>query len=250
MNTSKQIENIMRFSVFNNKTFLAIIPARSGSKGLPGKNVKEICGKPLISWSIKAGLTSKYIDEVVVSTDCPQTKVLAEECGALVPFLRPDNLSSDTATSFDVIKHSIDFYNEKLGRTFDYIVLLEPTSPLRQASDIDDSIELLMESDAESIVGICKTECQNPVFLVHKNEENIVSGYLNQDIKVLRRQDIEDVFFLEGTIYISEVNNYMKNKTFYHQGTIGYEVDKYKSLEIDDIDDFIMVEALMKHKGY
>ena len=236
--------------MYKDKTFLAIIPARGGSKGLPGKNIKELCGKPLIAWSIEAGLKSKYLDEVVVSTDYQNIADIAKEYGANVPFLRPDYLASDTATSFDTVKHTIEYYKNELGKEFDYIVLLEPTSPLREVSDIDKAIKFLLESTADSIVGISKTEDQNPAFLIRKDNANFISGYENKDMQVLRRQDIDDIYFFEGTIYISKTNVLVDKKTFYHENTIGYEVPKYKSLEIDDMDDFIMVEAMMKHKGY
>ena len=236
--------------MYKNKTFLGIIPARGGSKGLPGKNIKELCGKPLIAWSIESGLKSKYLDEVMVTTDSKDIANIAKQYGASVPFLRPDVLASDTATSFDAIKHTIEFYKNEFDKEFDYIVLLEPTSPLRETSDIDIAIEQLFNSNADSIVGICKTEDQNPAFLVFKNEKDFISGYENHDMKVLRRQDIKDVYFFEGTIYISKTDVLLNKKTFYHENTIGYVVPKYKSLEIDDIDDFIMVEAIMKHKGY
>jgi len=236
--------------MYKDKTFLAIIPARGGSKGLPGKNIKELCGKPLIAWSIEAGLKSKYLDEVVVSTDYQSIADIAKEYGASAPFLRPDYLASDTATSFDAVKHTIDYYKNELNREFDYIVLLEPTSPLREMTDIDNAIEQLLNSSADSIVGISKTEDQNPAFLVNKDSSDFISGYQNKDMKVLRRQDILDVYFFEGTIYVSKSDVLLVKKTFYHKNTIGYEVPKYKSLEIDDIDDFIMVEAIMKHKEY
>ncbi len=236
--------------MYKNKTFLAIIPARGGSKGLPGKNIKVLSGKPLISWSIDAGLKSKYLDEIMVSTDSEEISVIARKYGAIVPFLRPSSLSSDTATSFDAINHTIDFYRIELQKEFDYIVLLEPTSPLRKYDDIDNAIEQLFNSTADSIVGISKTEDQNPAFLIEKNEKNYIFGYEDKDMKPLRRQDIKDVYFFEGTIYISKIDILLEKKTFYHDNTIGYEVPKYKSLEIDDMDDFIMVEAIMKYKGY
>ncbi len=236
--------------MYKGKTFLAIIPARVGSKGLPGKNIKKLCGKPLIVWSIEAGLKSKYLDEVVTSTDCQDIADISKQNGASAPFLRPGCLAGDMSTSFDAIKHAIDYYKNKLNKKFDYIVLLEPTSPLRESSDIDLAIENLMNSNADSIVGVGKTEDQNPAFLVSKDDKDYISGYENKDMKALRRQDINDVYFFEGSVYISKVDTLLDKKTFYHQNTIGYEVPKYKSLEIDDMDDFIMVEAIMKYKGY
>lgn len=237
--------------MFRGKSFLAVITARGGSKGLPGKNIKDLCGKPLIAWSIEAGLKSKYIDEVVVSTDSHVIADISKKYKANVPFLRPKNLSTDTASSFDAVRHAINFYKSELKKEFDYIVLLEPTSPLRTAQDIDASIEsLLSSSTAKSIVGIGKTEDQNPEFLVSKNKNGFISGYKNKNMKVLRRQDISDVYFFEGSIYVSDVETYLERKTFYHQDTLGFEFPKFKSLEMDDMDDYIMIEAIMKHKGY
>ena len=247
----KQILNTATFLVYKNKSFLAVIPARGGSKGLPGKNIKNLCGKPLIAWSIDSARKSEYLDEVMVTTDCNEILKIANKYGANTPFLRPGLISTDTATTYDVIQHTINFYKSSLEREFDYIVLLEPTSPLRTAQDIDASIEsLLSSSTAKSIVGIGKTEDQNPEFLVSKNKNGFISGYKNKNMKVLRRQDISDVYFFEGSIYVSDVETYLERKTFYHQDTLGFEFPKFKSLEMDDMDDYIMIEAIMKHKGY
>lgn len=242
--------NMVGCLMYDNKTFLAIIPARGGSKGLPKKNIKMLCGKPLIAWSIEIGMQSAYLDEVMVTTDSQEIADVAQKYGANVPFLRPQELASDTSSSFDAIYHVLEFYKDILKKEFDYVVLLEPTSPLRETSDIDSAIERLMQSNADAIVGICKTEDQNPAFLITKNEKNHLVGYQNKEMTVLRRQEIEDVYFFEGTIYVSKTDTLLAKKTFYHETTIGYEVPKYKSLEIDDMDDFVMVEAIMKHKGY
>ncbi len=236
--------------MINNKKIIAVIPARKGSKGLKGKNIKELCGKPLIAWSIEAALSSKYLDEIVVSTDDKATIDIANKYGASAPFLRPEYLSSDVATTFDVLKPTINFYNNELNKEFDYIVLLEPTSPLRDFSDIDNAVERLIYSDASSIVGISKTEDQNPVFLVNKDKDDFISGYVSKDMPSLRRQDVKDIYFFDGSIYISELKSLLDRETFYHNNTIGFEMPKYKSLEVDDIYDFIMVEAIMKYKKY
>ena len=235
--------------MFDGKTFLSIIPARAGSKGLKQKNLKELCGKPLVCWSIDAGLKSKYIDEVMVSTDDLQIAEVAKTYGAKVPFIRPKFLSKDTTPTFDVIEHAVQYYKSELKKEFDYIVLLEPTSPLREIEDIDNSIKKLINSNAQSIVGISKTESQNPSFLVLKNAESYISGYEHPNIEVVRRQNIKSVFFLEGSIYISKTSILLNRKTFYHEKTLGYEIHKFKSFEIDDIYDFVIIEALMKYKS-
>jgi CMP-N,N'-diacetyllegionaminic acid synthase len=236
--------------MINGKTVIAIIPARSGSKGLPGKNIKPLCGKPLIAWSIEAGLGSEYIDEVMVTTDNKEIAAIAQEFGASVPFIRPTELASDTATSINVIRHALGHYEFSLRKTFDYIAMLEPTSPLRTTADIDNAIVQLIENPkANAIVGISKTESQNPAFLVKKDIHNFLVGYENLDMKILRRQDIKDVYFFEGSIYVSDTNTLLSKNTFYHENTLGLEFPKWKSIEIDDLDDFIMVEALMRHRG-
>ncbi len=233
----------------NNKTFLAIVPARSGSKGLPDKNIKSINGKPLMAWSIEAGLKSKYIDRLIVSTDSEKYAEIAKYFGAEVPFIRPDKISTDESSRKDVIKHSLDFFKNK-NELYDYIVLLEPTSPLTTETDIDTGIEkLLLDKSAESIVGVSLSEVSHPDFLV-----NLKNGFLNfinenQKSSVIRRQDLEDLYFYDGTLYISEVDKYLE-KEFYHEKTLGYVTPKWKSLEIDDMYDFIMVEAIMQYKGY
>ena len=142
--------------MINGKTVIAIIPARGGSKGLPGKNIKPLCGKPLIAWSIEAGLASQYIDEVMVSTDSEEIANIAREFGASVPFLRPVELASDTATTLDAVKHVIEYYENECNRYFDYIVLLEPTSPLREKDDLDMMLEKisLIDADFDAIVSL------------------------------------------------------------------------------------------------
>ena len=235
--------------MINGKSIIAIIPARGGSKGLPRKNIKQLCGKPLIAWSIEVGLGSTYVDEVMVTTDSEEIALVARQFGASTPFMRPPELASDTATSFDVVKHAIDFYRVSMGREFDYVLLLEPTSPLRDKVDVNNAlVQLLSNPSATAIVGICKTESQHPAFLVKKDAQGFLVGYENAEMKVLRRQDIGEVLFFEGSVYISQVDILMAKKTFYHERTIGYEVPKWKSFEIDDMDDFIVVEALMKFK--
>lgn len=200
-----------------------------------------------MAWSIEAGLGSQYIDKVVVSTDSEEYAKIAKQYGASVPFLRPKSLSLDTSTTFESIKHTIDFYKNAKKQEFDYIILLEPTSPLREVSDIDRAIELLFKHpSAQSIVGVCKTESQNPAFLIKLNTSKLIESYNNRSFSPLRRQEIEEIFFFEGTIYISQTQALLEHQNFYHSQTLGYEVPKWKSLEVDDEDDFVMIEAMMR----
>lgn len=237
--------------MYNNKSILGIIPARGGSKGLPGKNIRMLCGKPLIAWSIEAGLKSKYLDEVMVTTDSEEIAKVSKEFGAAVPFIRPVELALDHSTTFEVIAHTIDFYRTKVKRAFDYIVLLEPTSPLRELEDIDNPIEILLKHKrAKSIVSVARLESGHPEFNINIDP---YSGFIkkndgNVNFNVLRRQDLNDVFFFDGTIYISSVETLLEKKTFYHEATLGHIVPRWKSYEVDEIYDLICIESLLQSR--
>lgn len=235
--------------MIGSKTILGIIPARAGSKGLIDKNIRYLMGKPLIAWSIEAGLLSKYIDELVVSTDSSEIAKIAEENGATVPFIRPLDLASDDASTIAVIEHTLNYFRTVLDKQFDYCVLLEPTSPLRDVVDIDKAIEQLIDTPtAKSLVGISKSGVQNPAFQVRINSESFLLINPALDSEVKRRQDVEDSYFFEGSVYISETQALLEKKSFYHERTIGKIFPKWKSFEVDDIDDLIIIEALMKHR--
>lgn len=230
------------------KKVLGLITARGGSKGLPGKNVRPLCGKPLIAWSVAAGKAAPSLDAVVVSTDDEAIAAAARAAGAEVPFMRPAELAGDTASSIDVVLHVIDAL-AAAGRSFDIVVLLEPTSPLREAADIEKGLALLLESGAGSVVGVCRAESAHPAFMYRQDDKRRLRPFMDRQPTGLRRQEIETLFFLEGTLYASHIDVLRSTRSFYHDDTVGYEVPKWKSLEIDDIDDFLMVEALAKHKG-
>jgi CMP-N,N'-diacetyllegionaminic acid synthase len=235
--------------MINGKSVIAVVPARAGSKGLPGKNTRTLCGKPLIAWTIEAGLKSQYIDFVVVSTDSKDIATIAENYGATIPFLRPPELATDKTTSIEVIRHVIDYYNSTENKQFEYVVLLEPTSPLRDEGDLDRAIRQLVENTtAKSIVGISLTSTQNPEFLVKISEGGRLVGFNQSEIKTIRRQNIEEIYFLEGSVYVSDTHTLIKEGTFYHKDTFGCIFPKWKSFEVDDIDDFIIVEALFMAK--
>lgn len=233
--------------MYKNKTFLAIIPARGGSKGLPSKNIKEICSKPLVAWSIEAGVKSKYVDEVMVTTDYQEIADIAKEYGANVPFLRPEFLASDTATSFDAIKHTIDFYKNELHREFDYIVLLEPTSPLREDCDIDNMIEKIVNNEAEfdSIVSIGEVH-EHPSIMKKIINNNHLSPYCQELEMKTRRQDNDVAYFPYGVAYIVKRKSLLDEETFYTKRNTFYEIKRYQCYEIDDIYDFLAIENIMK----
>lgn len=227
---------------------LFLILARGGSKGLPGKNCMPLLNKPLIAHTIECALQSKYCEEVFVSTDDDKIAETARSFGAEVPFRRPAELASDTAKSSDAVLHAFE-YLEYHDKVYDLLVLLEPTSPLRDVSDIDKAIGMLEKTPGASFcVSITKAESAHPSFLFTKNRQNFVNAYLTQN-NVIRRQDLSEVFYPEGSFYIANVLAYKSEKTFYKDGfTIGYELPKWQSFEIDTYEDFLIVEAIMTAK--
>ncbi len=233
--------------MYKDKTFLAIIPARGGSKGLFGKNIKELCGKPLIAWSIEAGLKSNYLDEVMVTTDSKEIAEIAKKYGANVPFLRPDDLASDTATTFDAVKHTIEFYKHNFDREFDYIVLLEPTSPLREDKDIDNMIEKIInqENDFDSIVSIGEVH-EHPSIMKKIVKKHYLESYCETLEMKSRRQDNAPAYFPYGVAYIVKTDSLLQEKTFYTRRNTFYEIKRYQCYEIDDIYDFLAIENIMK----
>jgi len=234
--------------MYKGKNFLAIIPARAGSKGLVGKNIRPLCGKPLIGWSIEAGLASQYIDEVMVTTDSKEIADVARMFGASIPFLRPSDLASDVATTFDVVNHVIDFYLTEKKCQFDYIVLLEPTSPLREKFDLDLMIEKIvkMEKEFDGIVSV--GEVHEHPSIMKKIIDNQIESYVKDMAMVMRRQDNDAAYFPYGVGYIVKTNRLLREKTFYPSRTTHYLIKRYQCYEIDDIYDFLAIENIMKYE--
>tara|TARA_Y100000591_G_C21853552_1_gene713342 strand:+ start:3840 stop:4562 length:723 start_codon:yes stop_codon:yes gene_type:complete len=235
--------------MFKGKKILALIPARKGSKGVPGKNKKMIAGKPLISWTIDFAIETKVFDRILVSTNDDDIINIVNEKKLEIPFSRPEDLSTDTSPTNELVIHCIEQLKMKKNEEYDYIVILEPTSPIRDIKDFFSAFDqLLSNSNAKSIVGISKVDAQHPVFLTKKNKDSFISFYEPRKENSIRRQDISPLYFFDGSFYISEVQSFLQNKTFYHDQTLGYELEKSKSFELDDPVDFIIIEALLNSK--
>ncbi len=232
--------------MYKNKSFLAIIPARAGSKRLPNKNILNLIDKPMISYSIEAGLNSKYIDEIVVSTDSKSIADISEQFGAKVPFIRPFELATDTATSFDVVKHTIEFYKNKLKKEFDYLILLQPTSPLRDEEDIDEAIEFMFEKSADSVISICEAE-HSPLYMNILESDLSMKDFIPKEIENLRSQDFEKYYRINGAIYIVKVTKFLSEKTlFLKKNSFAFVMERKKSIDIDEEIDFKLAEVLLK----
>ncbi len=223
---------------------IAIIPARSGSKGLKDKNIRMLNGKPLMAYTIEAALKSKCFDVVMVSTDSKKYAKIARENGAEVPFLRNEETSRDKTSPWDVMKEVLEKYKE-LGEEFDTFALLQPTSPLRTAKDIKNAYVELAEKKANAVVSMCELECS--MHLVNTLPKSLsMKGFISQEQYNKRRQDIRPYYRFNGAIYISKVKSFMKHMNIYDDKCYAYIMDRNSSYDIDDLNDLKIVEALMK----
>jgi len=230
--------------VINGKRVIAVIPARSGSKGLPGKNTKPLCGKPLIAWSIKEALKSKHIDEICVSTDSEEIIKIARDFGANPNFKRPAELAQDDSTTTDVLLHALEEY-KKINKYFDIIVCLQPTSPTRESQDIDESLELLVNNnDAWSAASVAEAE---DLSLFASLKSGFLSWHGDPPNNIRRQQKKQKLYYLEGTITLSWVDKLIEHRGFYHDKTLGVVVPKWKSTDIDDLVDWYQAEGIIKN---
>jgi len=234
--------------MIKDKKILAIIPARGGSKGLPRKNIKNLAGKPLIAWTIELALKSRYLDRVVVSTEDKEIAKIARRYGAEVPFLRPKKYARDDSPTSEVINHAINWF-KKRGENFDIVICLEPTSPLRREEDIDNAIEFFIKNinKADSLVSVGEIHLENP-YIAKKIEKGYVKPLIKTHKNIYQRQQLLKTYFPYGVIYLSKIKTYQKYNTFYQKRTIPYFIERWQNYEIDDIWDFICVEAILKQK--
>jgi N-acylneuraminate cytidylyltransferase/CMP-N,N'-diacetyllegionaminic acid synthase len=228
---------------------LALILARAGSKGLPGKNIRPLMGKPLLAWPILAAKASRYVDKVVVSTDSDSFAEIAMSYEADIPVLRPAELAVDTSPSSAAVIHMLDHLATR-GEFFDYLLMLEPTSPLTEGSDIDTALETLQANrhNGDALVSVSELEASHPTFAVKRDEHGRIEPYAAVDFTRLpRRQDIDTLYALDGSLYISAVDQYRKTLSFCHNRTLSLVMPPYKTHEVDSLIDFICIEAILKH---
>ena len=233
--------------MYKGKKILGLIPARGGSKGLLRKNIRQLHGKPLIAWTIGQGLASGFLDMVVVSTDDDEIASIAKEYGAEIPFMRPAELAGDAVPAIAVVEDAIRYFNGE-GRSFDYVALLEPTSPMRKKLDIDEAVKQLIdnETSADSLVSVGKVLMEHPA-IMKRIADGYMVPYVENDIRVVRRQDTEDIFTPYGVVYISKTESLLANGSFYQKRTIPYYIERWQKYEVDDVYDLMCIEAIMKN---
>ena len=230
--------------MYGEKKILALIPARGGSKGIPHKNILPLAGKPLISYTIGAGLQSKYIDTVLVSTDDPEIARVSKECGAEVPFLRPAELAADTSKTIDAVLHAVRAMAER-GMTYDALVLLQPTSPLRTAEDTDRAIEKFYRCGRRAVVSVCGAD--DPPILMRTIEQGPDGERLKPLLNVsstCRRQDMPAYYRVNGSIYINAAEE-LDETTSFNDNPVPYVMAKNHSVDIDGPEDLALAGFLL-----
>lgn len=223
---------------------IAIVTARSGSKGLKDKNIKKLNGKPLMAYSIEAAKLSGCFDCIHVSTDSEEYARIAKEYGAEVPFLREEELASDSADCWDAVRDVLCKY-EKMGQKFDRVMLLQPTSPLRTARDIQNAFSLIEEKEAEAVIGVCEME-HTPLWSNTLPEDGNMKAFQSLEYE-LPRQQLPTYYRINGAIYLVNVEFLMKHGNLYDKDSYAYIMPNERSVDVDTMIDFLLIETYMKN---
>jgi len=231
--------------MINGKSILAIIPARGGSKGVPRKNIRDLCGKPLIAWTIEEAQKSKYIDRLIISSEDDEIIAVAKEWGCEVPFVRPKELAQDETSGMDPIFHAIEVLEQK----YYYVVLLQVTSPLRTIDDIDGCIEWCIKHNAKSCVAVSEV-AENPYWMYTVDSDSKLNKFVKTESEYTRRQELPRIYITNGAMYIAENEWLLVNKGFESPPhTIGYIMPQERAVDIDCELDFRVCEFIKKGRG-
>ena len=229
--------------MIDDKKILAIIPARGGSKGVLRKNIRTVAGKPLIAWTIEEAKKSSYIDKLILSSEDEEIICVAKQYDCDVPFIRPQDLARDDTPGIDPVLHAIDFLSG-----YDYVVLLQPTSPLRSVKDIDTCIEQCISNKVHSCVSIVEPD-MSPYWMYILNDQKKMIRLLDTGRDIQRRQDLPQIFGLNGAVYVAECNWLRKSRSFTGEDTIGYLMPQERSIDIDSELDLLFVQTILM-EGY
>ncbi len=242
-------EKLMKHDIMN-QNILAVILARGGSKGIPKKNIKEICGKPLIAYTIESAISSRVFSHVIVSTDSVEIASVSQSFGAMIPFIRPDELSQDHVWSRDALRHAVIEAEKSYGVTYDYVVELPCVAPLRNSKHICEAVDKLLNSNSDSVISVCKMQDKHPVRM-----KRIVNDTIQDFCKEFpegegsRRQDLEPCYIRNGAIYAMTRKCIVED--FSRNGKLSrpYVMDELHSVNIDSMIDFYLAETLIRLKN-
>lgn len=229
--------------MYKKKNILGIITARGGSKGLRRKNICVVGGKPIIAWTIEAAKHSKYLDRIVLSSEDSEIISIARKWRCEVPFVRPKELSEDKTPGIFPVIHAINTLPDK----YDFIVLLQPTSPLRTAQDIDACIKKCISGNHHSCVSVVEPE-KSPFWMFSRNNKGFLVPLIKTDKMPARRQELPKVYALNGAVYVADCEWLLKRKSFVMEKTSAYEMPVDRSLDIDSRFDLLKMEAYLKYQ--
>ncbi len=227
---------------------LAVIPARGGSKSIPNKNIVDVGGKPLIAWTIEESQKSSAIERLIVSTDSQRIAEIALEYGAEVPFMRPDKLAADDTPGIDPIIHAANWLEENVGYRSEYVMCLSPTTPLRTAFDIDASIEMIRNKGADAVVSIVLAK-HHPNWMKRMDADGYMVDYIQQENLIPRRQDLPDVYALNGAIYLARREVLLEKRSWYTEKTCAYVMPEERSIDIDTPWDLKLASLILQEVG-
>lgn len=226
--------------------YLAIVTARSGSKRLPAKNMRDFCGKPLFVWSVLAGLNCPQVGRTIVSTDSAEYQRIAIEAGADCPWLRDPALAADEASSADVVTEVLDRLGDEV-KQYRALVLLQPTSPLRTAEDISGALALYEARNAPAVVSVSEAECP-PAWMGQLPTDLVMDEFVPAQFRGLRSQDLGAWYRLNGAIYVIAIEGFRREHGFKPEGTLAYVMPREHSVDVDTTFDFELAEFLMSRK--
>ncbi len=222
---------------------LGIIPARGGSKGVPRKNIRLLCGKPLLAYAAETALQSQKLARVILSTEDDEIAAIGKRCGIDVPFMRPAELAADTTPTLPVVQHALNTLLEQ-GEEFDAVCLLQPTNPLRRAVDVDQCIDLLETSGADSVVSVRPVPAEfNPAWVYVQDGNGFIGLSNGEQEPIPRRQDLPPAFYRDGTIYVTRTSVVLNGGSLYGSKVHGYRIDPRFSVNIDTEEDWKSVQA-------
>jgi CMP-N,N'-diacetyllegionaminic acid synthase len=225
---------------------IAIIPARQGSKGIADKNIKPLFGKPLLLYSLEAAKSAGVFDEIFVSTDSQQYAELAQKAGASVPFLRSPALATDFSSTWDAAREAIYRYRE-MGKEFDTVTILQPTSPLRTPEDILNGCNLMQEKNADMVVGVCEADYP-PVWSNQLLQDHCLKNFIDAQYAGKPRQNLPTYYRINGALYIIKTDYLMHHDNNYNEGSFAVVMSKENSIDIDDLLDFMLAETILNYR--
>ena len=227
---------------------IGLITARGGSKSMPRKNILPLAGKPLIAWTIEAARSSRFLSRVLLSTDDPEIAEVAASWGAEIPFMRPVELAGDTTPHVLVVEHAIRWLEEAEGSRPEYVLMLQPTSPLRTAEDIDGVITFAREREAIAVVSVSPMD-RHPYLSKRILADGTLAEFVTSDIAYLRRQDLPPAYALNGALYLNRSESLLRDHTFVPPGTLAYVIPSERSLDVDTPWDFHLVEMILQDRS-